>query len=100
MGGGGAEVVRAMKKLKRGRATGVDEVQVEMLVMTECVGVRWLRRLLNTCRREGKTPEEWRTGLIDPVWKKGDVFDFHFAESCPEGVRNDYGWKDKEDSGV
>ena len=44
--------------------------------MAESVGVRWTRRLLNTCMREGNTPEEWRTGLIDPVWKrKENVYD-------------------------
>ena len=37
-----AEVERA-KKMKRGRATGIDEVQVEMLVVAEHVGVRWTR---------------------------------------------------------
>ena len=50
------EVERAMNKMKRGRATGIDEVGVEMLVMTECVGVRWTRGMLNTCMREGKIP--------------------------------------------
>ena len=29
-----------MKKMKIGRATDIDEVRVEMLVMTERVGVR------------------------------------------------------------
>ena len=44
--------------------------------MAEHVGVRWTRRLLNTCMREGKIPEEWWTGLIVPVWKrKGNVHD-------------------------
>ena len=37
---GDAEVERAMKKMKRGRATGIDELRVEVLVMAECVGVR------------------------------------------------------------
>ena len=74
-----------MKKTKKGRVTGIDEVRVEMLVMAERVGVRWTRRLLNTCMREGKIPEEWRTGLIVPVWKER----YHVAESCPEGVRED-----------
>ena len=50
--------------MKRGRATGIDEVRVEMLVMVERVGVRWTRRLLNTCLREGKIIEVWRTRLI------------------------------------
>ena len=30
-----------MKKMKRGRAAGICEVRVEMLVMAEHVGVRW-----------------------------------------------------------
>ena len=63
---GVAEVERVMMKMKRGRATGIDEVRVEMLVMAERVGVRWTRRLLNTCTREGKIPEEWRTGVDSP----------------------------------
>ena len=63
---GDAEVERAIKKTKRGRATGIDEGRVEMLVMAERVGVRWTRRLLNTCVREGKIPQEWWTGLIVP----------------------------------
>ena len=34
------------------------------------------KRLLNTCMRQGKEPEEWRTGLIVSIWKrKGDVQD-------------------------
>ena len=62
--------------MKRGRATGIDELRVEMLVMAEYVGVRWTRRLLNTCVREGNIPEERRTRLIVHVWKrKGDVHD-------------------------
>ena len=52
------------KKKKRGPATGIDKVRVEMLVIAERVGVRWTRRLLNTCMREGKIPEEWWMGLI------------------------------------
>ena len=62
--------------MKRGLATGIDEVRVEMLVMGEHVGISWTRRLLNTCMREEKIPEERRTGLIVLVWKiNGDVHD-------------------------
>ena len=44
--------------------------------MAEHVGVRWTRRLIRTCMREGKIPDEWRTGLIFPVWKrKGNIHD-------------------------
>ena len=32
--------------------------------------------LLNTCMKQCKVPEDWRTGLIVPTWKmKGDAQD-------------------------
>ena len=100
---GDAEVDRAMKKVKRGQATGIDEVRVEMLVMAERVGVRWT----NTCMTEGEDPR----GVVDEVdspcmEKKGrcsqlwKILRHHVAESCPESVREDSGWKVKKDSGV
>ena len=65
-----------MKKMKKGKATGLDEIRVEMLNMAGDVGVNWTRRLLNSCFTEGEIPVEWRTGLIIPVWKiKGGVHD-------------------------
>ena len=60
----------------KGRAPGIDEVRVEMVTAAGKSGISWTKRLLNTCMRQGKVPEEWRTGLIVPIWKKkGDVQD-------------------------
>ena len=65
-----------MKKMKKGKATGLDEIRVEMLDLAGDVGVNWTRKLLNSCLTEGRIPVEWRTGLIIPIWKmKGDVHD-------------------------
>ena len=66
--------------MKKGKATGADEVRLEMLEMAGEVGVKWTGRLLNVCMQEGKIPKEWRMGLISllvvPIWKrKGDVHD-------------------------
>ena len=70
------EMMAAMKKMKNGKATGLDEIRVEMLDLAGDVGVNWTRRLLNSCLTEGKVPVEWRTGLIIPIWKmKADVHD-------------------------
>ena len=70
------EVETAMHKMKKGKATGADEVRLEMLEMTGEVGVKWTGRLLNVCMQEGRIPKEWRMGLIVPIWKrKGDVHD-------------------------
>ncbi len=70
------EVETAMHKMKKGKATGADEVRLEMLEMAGEVGVKWTGRLLNVSMQEGRIPEEWRMGLIVPIWKrKGDVHD-------------------------
>ena len=62
-----------LKGMKKGRAPGIDEKRVEMVMAAGESGISWTKRLLNTCMRQGKVPEEWRTGLIVPIWKKGDV---------------------------
>ena len=65
-----------MKKIKKDRPEGIDDVRVEMLVVDDRVGIWWTKLLLNTCMREGEIQEERRTGLIVPIWKrKGDVHD-------------------------
>ena len=48
------EVETAMHKRKNAKATGADEVRLEMLEMAGEVGFKWTGRLLNVCiRREG-----------------------------------------------
>ena len=69
------EMQTGMKGMKKGRAPGIDEMRVEMVMAVGESGISWTKRLLNTCMRQGKVPEEWRTGLIVPIWKKGDVQD-------------------------
>ena len=65
-----------MKGMKKGRTPGIDEMRVEMVMEAGDSGISWTKMLLNTCMRQGKVPEEWRTGLIVPIWKKkGDVQD-------------------------
>ena len=65
-----------IRSIKKGKATGADEVRLEMLEMAGDVGVKWTGRLLNVCMQEGRIPKEWRMGLIVPIWKrKGDVPD-------------------------
>ena len=70
------EMQTGMKGMKKGRAPGIDEMRVEMVLTAGESGISWTKRLLNTCMGQGKVPEEWRTGLIVPIWKrKGDVQD-------------------------
>ena len=73
---GQEEVETAMYKMKKGKATGVDEVRLHMLEMAVEVGVKWTGRLLNVCMQEGRISKEWMMGLTVQIWKrKGDGHD-------------------------
>ena len=70
------EVTRELKGKKKGRAPGWDEMRAEMVDVAGEIGARWTKRLLNTCMKQCKVPEDWRTWLIVPIWKrKGDAQD-------------------------
>ena len=70
------EIQNGMKGMKKGTAPGIDEMRVEMVMAAGKSGISWTKRLLNTCMRQVKVPEEWRTRLIVSIWKRnGDVQD-------------------------
>ena len=51
-------------------------MRAEMIEVAGEIGARWTKRLLNPCVRQCKVPEDWRIGLIIPIWKgKGDAQD-------------------------
>ena len=101
---GDAKVERAMKKMKRRQATGIDEVRVEMLVMAEHVGLGG-QACIKYLHETGEDPRGVADGVDSSCMeKKGrcsqpwKIPRYQVAEPCPEGVRKDSGWKDKEDS--
>ena len=51
------EMQTGMKRMKK-RVPGIDEMRVEMVIAEGESGIRWTKRLLNTCMRQGKVPEE------------------------------------------
>ena len=51
-------------------------MRAEMVDVAGEIGARRTKRLLNTCMRQCKVLEDWRIGLIVPIWKrKGDAQD-------------------------
>uniref|UniRef100_A0A669C209 Reverse transcriptase domain-containing protein n=1 Tax=Oreochromis niloticus TaxID=8128 RepID=A0A669C209_ORENI len=68
----GVEVTEAVKQLLGGRAPGVDEVRPEFLKALDVVGLSWLTRLYNVAWRSGAVPLDWQTGVVVPIFKKGD----------------------------
>ena len=66
------EVTAAIRGLKSGKAAGEDEIPAEMLKALNGEGVRWLTRVCQVAWKLGKTPKDWQTDVIIPIYKKGD----------------------------
>jgi exonuclease III len=67
-----AEVISAIKSLKSGKAAGIDEIRPEMLKALGPEGVQWLTRVIQVAWNSGKAPGDWQTGVVIPIFKKGD----------------------------
>jgi len=50
----------------------VDEIRPEMLKALDIVKLSWLTHLFNVAWRSGTVPGEWQTGVVVPIFKKGD----------------------------
>ena len=67
-----AEVATAIKGIKSGKAAGEDEIRPEILKALTGEGILWLTRVCQVAWKFGKTPRDWQTGVIIPIFKKGD----------------------------
>jgi exonuclease III len=70
-----AEVQWAVRALKPGKAAGIDEIRPEMLKAMGATGMVWLTRVCRVAWRSGRAPADWRTGVVVPIFKKGDQKD-------------------------
>ncbi|TWW78160.1 R2DM Retrovirus-related Pol polyprotein from type II retrotransposable element [Takifugu flavidus] len=53
-------------------ALGVDEIRPEFLKALDVVGLSWLTQLCNIAWTSGAVPLDWQTGVVVPLFKKGD----------------------------
>ncbi|KAK3545223.1 hypothetical protein QTP70_002063 [Hemibagrus guttatus] len=67
-----AEVTEVVQQLLGGKAPGVDEIRPEYLKSLDVVGLSWFTRLCNIAWRSGTVPLDWATGVVVPLFKKGD----------------------------
>ena len=51
-----------MSKMKKGKAPGIDELNVEMITTVGEVCVKWTAKLLNKCMKESKIPKIGKLG--------------------------------------
>ena len=58
--------------IKSGKAACEDEIRPEMLKAVIGEGILWLTRVCQVAWKLGKTPRDWQTGVIIPIFKKGD----------------------------
>ena len=68
-----AEIVEALKRMKGGKAMGLDSILIEVW---RCLGDRaivWLTKLFNLIFRSNKMSEEWRSMLASIFKNKSDV---------------------------
>ena len=66
------EVGKAVKKLKRGKASGVDDIPAEYwkAIATDPGGLEWITDLCNKCWNEEAVPEDWKKSVISTIYKK------------------------------
>ncbi|KAK3516631.1 hypothetical protein QTP70_022033 [Hemibagrus guttatus] len=67
-----AEVTEVVQQILGGNAPGVDEIRPEYLKSLDVVGLSWLTHLCNIAWRSGTVPLDWVTGVVIPLFKKGD----------------------------
>ena len=67
-----AKVTEVVGKLLGGKAPGVDEIRPEYLKSLDVVGLSWLTRLCSIAWQLGTVPLDWQTGVVVPLFKKGD----------------------------
>ena len=71
---GKIEVRAAIKRLKAGKAAGMDGIAGECIRSGGEALVEWLVRLLNGCFESGCVPGDWKSACIVPLYKgKGDT---------------------------
>ena len=69
------ELEKAARKLKPGKATGLDNIQNEMLYSLLQAHPDVILKLFNDILTSGNIPSEWVIGLVVPIYKKGQKSD-------------------------
>ena len=76
-----SELTTAIRKIKKGRAPGLDGLRSELILALDHWGEQQLLRAFNECLFTAKVPAEWKEALVVSLYKgKG-------SDSSPENYR-------------
>ena len=62
------EVKNALRRMKKGKAVGPDELPVKVWKCTGEMGIEFLTRLFNRILMGERMPEEWRRSVLIPIY--------------------------------
>ena len=63
------EVKNAVRRMKKGKAVGPDELPVEVWKCIGEMGIKFSNRLFNRLLMGERMPEEWRRSVLIPIYK-------------------------------
>ena len=63
------EVKNALRRMKKGKAAGPDELPIEVWKCMGEMGIKFLTRLYNRLLMGERMPEEWRRRVLIPIYK-------------------------------
>ena len=66
------EVAAAIQGMKSGKTACEDKIRPKMLKIFNGDGERWLTRVFQVAWKVEKTPKDWQTGVIIPIYKSGN----------------------------
>jgi len=69
------EVEMAVKKLKRHKSLGIDQIPAELIKFGGRTIFLESHKLTNSIWNKKELPKEWKESIIVPVYKKGDKTD-------------------------
>ena len=68
------EVKNALRRMKKDKAVGPDELPIEVCKNMREIGIKFLTRVFNKLLMDERMPEEWRKSVLIPIYKnKGDA---------------------------